>query len=742
MHSTVRRNHQSKKFSAGFVLLFMLLVSHVSFGQQPIEWTKHNFLWQGQKWKYQGGVPKQEYLELDYDDQSWSDVHTDSVGFVASDKSSWPGIGVFRMKFNVPDSLRGQRAELILLTSAGALDIYLDGKLITQSGTVAANAADEVVTLVTTPQYPIQVELDDKPSHVIAVSYSNHDSELISSEMSGFVIMLAPGNAIGYTKDSFPQGIPSMCIILAFCLFFWFVYAFYPFRLASLLSALYIANFSLIFIGGFTTQQSHSLDSFMIGVNLWRIGFACNPGWILLFLYATYFNRLPKRSWIVVALMILCAAISIFSNAIPIPFNIILPIFIPLQVEAWRIIILGIIKKKTGFWILAIGVFVSVCGAFIVIFNVFNFFPWYVTTTHTVLEVMTDLSFPLTLALHFAWEFGSANRDLSRQLDSVKALSIKNLEQEQEKQQILSSQNETLEKQVAERTSEVMARNKEIEKQRDQVSTTLQELRATQNQLIQSEKMASLGELTAGIAHEIQNPLNFVNNFSELNKELLSEMKEEIEKGNLEEVKSIAVDVIENQEKINHHGKRADGIVKGMLQHSRTSGGVKEPTDITILADEYSRLAYHGLRAKDKSFNAKIETDFDQKLRKVQVIPQDIGRVIVNLLNNAFYAVTEKARYLQPDGSAQHEYMPTVTVSTRMNGDRVLISVRDNGNGIPQKVLDKIFQPFFTTKPTGQGTGLGLSLSYDIVKAHGGELRVETAEGKGSEFIIALQAHT
>src|SRR5688572_24148812 len=187
MHSTVRRNHQSKKFSAGFVLLFMLLVSQASFGQQPIEWTKPNFLWQGQKWKYHDGVPKQEYLELDYDDQSWSDVHTDSVGYVTADKSSWSGIGVFRMKFNVPDSLRGKRAELILLRSVGAINIYLDGKLITQSGTVAANATDEVMTLVTTPQYPIPVELDDKPSHVIAVSYSNHDSEMISRGWSGFV---------------------------------------------------------------------------------------------------------------------------------------------------------------------------------------------------------------------------------------------------------------------------------------------------------------------------------------------------------------------------------------------------------------------------------------------------------------------------------------------------------------------------------------------------------------------------
>jgi len=260
----------------------------------------------------------------------------------------------------------------------------------------------------------------------------------------------------------------------------------------------------------------------------------------------------------------------------------------------------------------------------------------------------------------------------------------------------------------------------------------LRSLKETQGQLIQSEKMASLGELTAGIAHEIQNPLNFVNNFSEVNKELIGELKEEIVKGNIEEVKIIAEDIEANEEKINHHGKRADAIVKGMLQHSRTSIGQKEPTDINALADEYLRLSYHGLRAKDKSFNAKFETDFDNSIGKINIIPQDIGRVILNLINNAFYAVDEKKKQLGDT------YEPTITVSTKKEKDKVEIKVKDNGNGIPKKVLDKIFQPFFTTKPTGQGTGLGLSLSYDIVKAHGGELKVETREGEGSEFIITL----
>jgi len=293
---------------------------------------------------------------------------------------------------------------------------------------------------------------------------------------------------------------------------------------------------------------------------------------------------------------------------------------------------------------------------------------------------------------------------------------------EVEKRMLIEQQKVELEKQVSERTEELRQ--------------SLNHLKSTQSQLIQSEKMASLGELTAGIAHEIQNPLIFVNNFSEVNKELIGEMKTEIEKGNFGEAKLLANDIEENQEKINHHGKRAGDIVKGMLQHSRSSSGVKEPTDINALADEYLRLAYHGLRAKDKSFSAKFATDFDSTLPKINIIPQDIGRVILNLITNAFYTVTEKSSFAK--AAEDKGYEPTVIVSTKKEGDKVLISVNDNGNGIPQKVLNKIFQPFFTTKPAGQGTGLGLSLSYDIVKAHSGEIKVETREGEGTTFIIQI----
>jgi len=283
----------------------------------------------------------------------------------------------------------------------------------------------------------------------------------------------------------------------------------------------------------------------------------------------------------------------------------------------------------------------------------------------------------------------------------------------------LTAEKKVLERKVSERTQALEA--------------SLETVRSTQSQLIQSEKMASLGELTAGIAHEIQNPLNFVNNFSEVNYELIEEMQEEIENGNLEEIKAIAQDLKENEKKINHHGKRAESIVKGMLLHSRGSTGQKEPTDINALCDEYLRLSYHGFRAKDKSFNADFKLDADEKLPKIDVVPQDIGRVLLNLMNNAFYAVAKQAK------ESMNGYLPSVVVSTQKLNDKIEIRVHDNGPGIPDEIKDKIFQPFFTTKPTGQGTGLGLSLSYDIVtKSHAGTLSLDSTEGKGTTFIIQL----
>ncbi len=310
------------------------------------------------------------------------------------------------------------------------------------------------------------------------------------------------------------------------------------------------------------------------------------------------------------------------------------------------------------------------------------------------------------------------------------ALIFQNAEKEKRAAELIVVNKELILK--SEEKQQLFLNNRKKQKENKILESTLSDLKAAQSLLIQSEKMASLGELAAGIAHEIQNPLNFVNNFSEVSSELIEDMNQEIDLGNMDEVRLIAKDLKENLEKIIDHGNRADAIVKGMLQHSRSNASEKEATNLNALADEYLRLAYHGLRAKDKSFNATMKTDFDESIGEISIIPQDVGRVILNLIINAFYAVSEKKK---EEGKG---FEPLVSVATKKAGKRILISVKDNGKGILPHVLDKIFQPFFTTKPAGQGTGLGLSLSYDIVKAHGGELKVNTKVGEGTEFQVLL----
>ena len=311
----------------------------------------------------------------------------------------------------------------------------------------------------------------------------------------------------------------------------------------------------------------------------------------------------------------------------------------------------------------------------------------------------------------------------------------KQLEMEEAERRIVEARKAELEKLVSERTAE-------INSQKEELQLALNNLKETQDQLVHSEKMASLGELTAGIAHEIQNPLNFVNNFSEVNTELAHELQHLLEKlpvndGQKQELADLVTDIVQNQEKIVYHGKRADTIVKSMLQHSRSSTGEKEETDINALADEYVRLSYHGLRAKDKTFNANFELDLDPQVGKIMAVPQDLGRVILNLVNNAFYAVNEKRK------TAGAEYRPMVKVTTKMKGSTVHISVEDNGAGISEEDSEKIFQPFFTTKPTGKGTGLGLSLSFDIItRGHGGKIDFDSAPGKGTRFDILIPSYT
>ncbi|TAE51339.1 MAG: hypothetical protein EAZ89_10285 [Bacteroidetes bacterium] len=382
-----------------------------------------------------------------------------------------------------------------------------------------------------------------------------------------------------------------------------------------------------------------------------------------------------------------------------------------------RLTFIGLKKKIDGFYILGVAVFISSLGFVVIELLNRNFLihPYVVDLVFN----LSALAVPVGLSLYMGIEASERNKSLSAKLIENEILKNQSIASEQEKQQILASQNETLERQVAERTAA---------------------LKASQSQLIQSEKLASLGELTAGIAHEIQNPLNFVNNFAEVSAEMIDELTEELVKGDTSEAQAIAQDLKDKKKKINHHGQRASGIVKSMLEHSRTSSGTKEPTNLNALADEYLRLAYHGLRAKDSSFNAEYELMADPDLPLVNVVPQDMGRVLLNLINNAFYACAERAQ------QGIIGYQPKVTIQTRWlshaeapDKGQIEIRVKDNGSGIPEAIREKIFQPFFTTKPTGQGTGLGLSLAYDIVtKGHGGKLELESEEGVGTTFVIQL----
>lgn len=346
-----------------------------------------------------------------------------------------------------------------------------------------------------------------------------------------------------------------------------------------------------------------------------------------------------------------------------------------------------------------------------------------------------DNTWNLALTFSVLWGFGAWVISAKQRRELVR--SKRKIAEQEERNLLMAQMKEELEKQVRERTMELTHRKNELEQ-------TLNELKSTQSQLIHSEKMASLGELTAGVAHEIQNPLNFVNNFSEVNIELIAELKDAIGNGNYGEAMELANDLNDNEAKIFHHGKRADGIVKGMLQHSRASSGQKEPIDVNALSEEYMRLAYHGLRAKDKSFNATMKLDLDPTLTsdkegrgKVMLMGQEVGRVILNLLTNAFYSVKKQKAEIEKSNNAEHSFSPMVGISTERQGDTVKVTVSDNGNGISRAHLEKIFQPFFTTKPPGEGTGLGLSLSYEIItKGHGGKVSVVTKNGEGTFSLV------
>ena len=683
-----------------------------------------------QGWKFQMGDDT-AYANAHYDDKAWDTINP-SLDIYDLPQIPRSGIVWFRLHLSIDSSLNNQL--VLVIQQSGASEIYLDGELIHHFGTISTDA--EKIKAYDPLWKPVSLPMGKGTQHVLAVRYAlqpgiRYTTMVTTYNHALWIQIKDVESGVDFYQEHLSRFIRYQAFLMGvwflFCVLHFAFFLFYPSQKANFYFALYASFFlTAIIIQHIFYLRTHEVaDKFFLG-NVSFVFFMTGN----LFLLTALSYLLQQKRDIYYWGLVVFVSISFFLNAGPYRWGWMLGGLLAqnlIQINIARIAILAFRRKIKGALIIVTG-----AACYVIVFLLFlsqgisnrDFFLT-ITTFDTILFNISLLSIPIAASIYLGLEFAFVNRSLQQKLKEVNELSEKNLAQEREKQEILTSQNVILESQVQERTAAL--------------SQSLKELKETQNLMIQQEKMASLGELTAGIAHEIQNPLNFVNNFSDINKELLTELKDEIEKGNTDEATAIANDVIDNEEKINHHGKRADSIVKGMLQHSQKSTGQKEPTDINKLADEYLRLAYLGLRAKDNSFNATLKTDFDGLIGKINVIPQDIGRVMLNLINNAFYAVAEKKKQSGenlPTGQAGYE--PTISVSTKKIADKVLVSVKDNGNGIPQKIVDKIFQPFFTTKPTGQGTGLGLSLSYDIVKAHGGELKVETSEGEGSEFIIQL----
>ncbi len=711
-----------KIYSALIVLFFLTSGEILSQPTPPIIFHLDSLPAKGilldKGWKLHPGDDPQ-WANPVYDDTEWQPINP-MLPLYRLPEIKQPGIGWFRLRLQIDSSLQNKTVAIVL-TFGGAAEIYLDGKLIYRFGKVSVNYNEEQTCLFF--NRPFSLKLGDHSIQTLAIRYSlNPQNRYINSGQPSMEVVLKDINRAfvdyinvqgGYQNRRSLQ--LSIYLPLGLLLFFLFL----AFRLQR--EYLYFGIFCLCMFFGMliysialrpsvTVTFSNTL---LLATDIFYISGA------MFFLNGTYILHKQKKSWIYFVLLLyglLIVPAHLYINSwgylfTAFYFPLVVLYFLRLNIKASR-------GGRQGAWILVImGILffmIIICGIFLLIAGNRQLSDWF----YAIAFIIPSIG----LSLFISGEFARTGFSLQQRVKEVENLSQKTILQEKEKRQILTSQNETLEKKVNERTAAL--------------KRSLDELESTQSQLIQSEKMASLGELTAGIAHEIQNPLNFVNNFSEVNKEILEELKAERLKPKAERSDSIEDeiinDVIKNEEKINHHGKRADAIVKGILQHSRTTTGTKEPTDINTLCDEYLRLSYHGLRAKDKTFNADFKTDFDESIGLINIIPQDIGRVFLNLYNNAFYAVNEK-RQKNIEG-----YEPTVSVSTKKTDDNVAIKVADNGNGIPQNLVDKIFQPFFTTKPTGQGTGLGLSLSYDIVKAHGGEIKVETKEGEGSEFIITI----
>jgi two-component system NtrC family sensor kinase len=668
------------------------------------------------QWKFHAG-DNPAWADTGFNDSKWKHIDPTQYVRLLPEVNNKP-IGWFRLTLNVAPTLRGKAVALVV-DQYGAAQIYFNGVLIRKMGIVNADYKKEQTRRSISE--PLTLPLSHAPRQYVVIRYSFNRSnpvigygnpvirasfKQVDSAWDAFFLEVD-----NYTTRAWVSGCFMLLVILQLAIYF-----FNPERKVNLYLSIYAFLQLVTLWDGLLSPmlQGTGWDTLMLAI----FNFAA-PADFVFFIMMTYaFFGYPRGHWFVI-LTVLCVPVVIIqfigdnvkNEHVLAVYNVLC------YIEVMRVSVKAFRQRKPGAGLLLAGIILALI--FFILFNLDDFIhlqPFLLISFEVALAFLTPA---IILSILLAREFAQNLVSLRQKLAEVQNLSARSLEQEAEKQQLLARQNEMLEQKVTERTAEL--------------HKSITELKTTQRQLIQSEKMASLGELTAGIAHEIQNPLNFVNNFSEVNAELIGEMKQEIDKGDLEEVKAIAADIEENSKKINMHGKRADFIVKGMLQHSRTSTGEREPTNINVLADEFFKLSYHGLRAKNKSFNAEMITHFDPDLPKINVVQQDIGRVLLNLFNNAFYAVNEKKK------TAEADYKPEVSVTIASENGNIIIKVKDNGNGIPDSIKDKIMQPFFTTKPTGEGTGLGLSLTYDmVVKGHCGSITVDTKEGAYTIFTIHL----
>jgi two-component system, NtrC family, sensor kinase len=672
-------------------------------------------------WKFQAGDNPQ-CAKPSFDDSKWqsTDTREDIQQFSELRKS---GIAWIRLHIDVDSAVAKQQLAAYIVQYA-ASEVYLNGKLIHKYGIVSPDP--DKVSAYLPSAMPFNIELKPHTDNVFAIRLAYQPGipylSIYYAPLPVFTIYINDQQTALANYDRNQQRTTMYVIIFALAsgvlLIISIIYLVYFLYDRSQKVNLYYAAFTFALC-------INSLPIEVWGVR--RFGFISSQMWVF------FIEGVGVTAGMLMLLMTIYTLFGYMRRTI---FKILILIGLAVTISMYTSGYLGFLVASIGFPIICLIEGLHVCiwairhrkkDAAIILTGVIFFtlftVSYYFINADTVLAQLTfyiaQMSFPIGMSFYLSLQSSLTSKKLRTTLQDVQILSAKNLAQEQEKQQILADQNVLLETQVNERTAEL--------------NQSLINLKSTQTQLIQSEKMASLGELTAGIAHEIQNPLNFVNNFSEVSAELTQELKEELKAGNTADAIAIANDLEQNLGKIQHHGKRADAIVKGMLQHSQAGSGTKEPTNINALADEFLRLAYHGLRAKDKDFNADLVTHFDEKLARLNAIPQDIGRVLLNLFNNAFYAVNQKAKAVATD------YKAEVSVSTSTENGRAIIKVKDNGTGMPDAIKEKIMQPFFTTKPTGEGTGLGLSLSYDmVVKRHGGTIQINSTEGEGSEFIISL----